>query len=655
MNKLPVSLSPPFQQNDALCLLRIVLLALCGIGFLSKAESTPYNPTPTPPPVTKYFALCQEEVMEATSYLPSGYLNPRAGDFEAKRVRVLHNSYLPFASLAHGSMQIFDEEANHLFPSSVQWDGQVLHGYFDSADGTEQWHVQITGDEFDLTTWECQIEISRPGETKIVHPPALPPIRIHVIGDGHVTGGDGADPDTYPNGFRLALYRELNKRAIPFRFEGSKFGPVPQTGYQYSHVGNENGMAAALADLQQPLYGAGSPKTLEQQPADVVCVMAGSWEVTQANYSQGNMSNLLNAYFDEVDSQNTANAPVIIRATPFVKYDFTFSGVLGSVVNQRITNLNALLSAEATGRAAAGRHYVFDTDTATMWSDTASNGVELSLGGADLIASQWADDLLALDHLGKNCLSTVKDYDGDGYPDILWRRSSDGATAIHFYEEENFLRGRWTTQQVSNSARIAGIGDFDGDGKADILWDGAGGTSIHFMDGETYLAPGKWTSAQVAAPWEPVGVGDFDGDGKADVLYQNSVNLMMAIHYMDAEVMISQQSTYAVGWDIEGVADFNGDGMADLLLRNPTTRAAAFHYLNDGSFAGAAAPSSQVTSASWDLVGAADFDSNGSADLLWRSKVDGRSVIHYYDGVTYDRGRWISSQVTNLSWFPVLE
>jgi len=247
-----------------------------------------------------------------------------------------------------------------------------------------------------------------------------------------------------------------------------------------------------------------------------------------------------------------------------------------------------------------------------------------------------------------------KDFDGDGYPDILWRRDT-GETAIHFYREENFLRGRWTTQQVTPVATVAGIGDFDGDGQADMLWESSGGTSIHFMDGEVYLAPGQWTSLQVAAPWKPVGVGDFNGDGKADILYQNPVNRMMAIHYMQAQTVASQKSTYAVSWNIEGVADFNGDGMADLLLRSPTTLVAAYHYLNNGDFAGAAAPSQQVKSTAWDLMGADDFDGNGSSDLLWRNNVDGRSVIHYYDGVTYNRGRWISSQVTNLSWFPILK
>jgi len=353
------------------------------------------------------------------------------------------------------------------------------------------------------------------------------------------------------------------------------------------------------------------------------------------------------APFSQLPMHSSHVAPNV-TAGDFVKFPTAAlvplpAGVAGTspALTYSVTNSNTAIS-----HSVSGSNLILSYPAGSAGSST------LTVRGIDSVGNE-VEDSFVITLSPPSALN--RDFDGDGYPDILWRRSTDGATAVHFYEEENFLRGRWTTQQVTAAARIAGIGDFDGDGKADILWDGSGGTSIHFMNAENYLAPGQWTSAQLAAPWEPVGVGDFDGDGKADILYQNSVNRVMAIHYMNAETVLSQQTTYAVGWDIKGVGDFNGDGKADLLLRNPTTKATAYHYLNNGAFAGAASPSQQVTSASWDLIGADDFDRNGTADLLWRNNLDGRSVIHYYDGASFNRGRWISSQVTNSSWFPTLQ
>ncbi len=83
-------------------------------------------------------------------------------------------------------------------------------------------------------------------------------------------------------------------------------------------------------------------------------------------------------------------------------------------------------------------------------------------------------------------------------------------------------------------------------------------------------------------------------------------------------------------WDVVGVADFNGDGSPDILLRNGSTGDVLLWYMNGASVIG------QDTVARlgspWNIVGVGDFNGDGSPDILWRNPATGETVVWYMKG-----------------------
>ena len=68
------------------------------------------------------------------------------------------------------------------------------------------------------------------------------------------------------------------------------------------------------------------------------------------------------------------------------------------------------------------------------------------------------------------------------------------------------------------------------------------------------------------------------------------------------------------------VSDFNGDGKPDYLLIHPQTRETLIWYMHNnvhvGSASGPTIPLADVAQHQWSLVGATDFNHNGTADYL---------------------------------------
>jgi Ca2+-binding RTX toxin-like protein len=241
------------------------------------------------------------------------------------------------------------------------------------------------------------------------------------------------------------------------------------------------------------------------------------------------------------------------------------------------------------------------------------------------------------------------DFDNDGKSDLLWRTDS-GALAIWEMKSTqikaaDYIRsGSTSIGAPGPDWHLLGTADFDGDSKSDLLWQiDSGALAIWEMDGTQIKAADyiKMDSAIVGVPgrdWHIVGTGDFDGDSKSDLLWRTDSGAL-AIWEMNGTqikaadyIKTGSSNIGAPGsdWHIVDTGDFDHDGKSDLLWRTDSgalaiwemdgTQIKAADYIKMGS-ANVGTPGLD-----WHIVGADDYDGNGTSDLLWRTDSGAHAV-----------------------------
>ena len=85
------------------------------------------------------------------------------------------------------------------------------------------------------------------------------------------------------------------------------------------------------------------------------------------------------------------------------------------------------------------------------------------------------------------------------------------------------------------------------------------------------------------------------------------------------------------GWQIAGGADFNGDGSKDILWRNQLTGDMAVWYMRGNTLLSEEQIDAFADSA-WDVVGVGDFNGDGSPDILLKNRSTGDVRIWYLNG-----------------------
>ena len=81
------------------------------------------------------------------------------------------------------------------------------------------------------------------------------------------------------------------------------------------------------------------------------------------------------------------------------------------------------------------------------------------------------------------------------------------------------------------------------------------------------------------------------------------------------------------------LGDFNADGTADLLWRNKVNGQDVGWLLN-GITVPSAAFLPTIADTNWQVKGVGDFDANGKADVIWRNKITGQNIAWLMDGLT---------------------
>jgi hypothetical protein len=202
------------------------------------------------------------------------------------------------------------------------------------------------------------------------------------------------------------------------------------------------------------------------------------------------------------------------------------------------------------------------------------------------------------------------------------------------------------TATLTITQSIRAMGDFDGNGTPDLIWMNdnsrqvfawymAGPLGNQFI-GATFLAPTGMTG------WTLAVIADVNGDGSPDLVWQNDSTRQVFVWYMGGPLgnqflgATFLASTGMAGWTLVGMADFNGDGSLDLVWQNDTNGQVFVWYMSGplgNQFIGATflAPSG-MGSPGWSVVAITDLNGDGKPDLIWQNASTGGQVFAWYMG-----------------------
>jgi hypothetical protein len=251
----------------------------------------------------------------------------------------------------------------------------------------------------------------------------------------------------------------------------------------------------------------------------------------------------------------------------------------------------------------------------------------------------------------------LKDFNGDGQTDILWRHKTSGTLVAWLMNGSNLSDWKVSSPTINDPLwKVVGTGDFNGDGTADILWQHKTiGLVVAWLMNGTDMGSFKIVLPLIAdLEWEIVGVGDFNGDGSADILWRHAKNGDVVVWPMNGTDMASFKGVQPViedmQWKVVGGGDFNGDGNADILWRHDGLGVLVAWNMYRGNMSDWKVVTPYIADTQWEVVGAEDFNGDGSADILWRHSTLGVVVVWLMNGT--DLGSWqvVLPYIADLEW-----
>ena len=232
----------------------------------------------------------------------------------------------------------------------------------------------------------------------------------------------------------------------------------------------------------------------------------------------------------------------------------------------------------------------------------------------------------------------VGDFDGDGKPDLLGRRSNGD---LLFYGGTGTVTGMSTGYRAAVRIgtgwgvynALLGPGDLNGDGKPDLLGRRTDG-SLWFYAGTGRIGGGSEgyaAAVKVGTGYDQyqqlVATGDFTGDKKADLLgikADGTLWLLAGTGAATPNAVFSAPTQIGSSWTtwktVLGVGDLNGDGKRDLVGIRADGSAGFYAGTHTSPYYAVAEPLTLNGVASTDVFAApGDFNGDGRPDLLSRT------------------------------------
>ena len=239
------------------------------------------------------------------------------------------------------------------------------------------------------------------------------------------------------------------------------------------------------------------------------------------------------------------------------------------------------------------------------------------------------------------------DLNGDGVPDlVLQSDATRQVVALHMSGPQGnvILSATALLSTGLPGWSLVAVSDSNRDGMADMVLQEdttrrvlviyLGGANRETVQGADWLL-------QTGAPgWRVAAMGDFDGNGTPDLVLQQDTTRQALVLYMggaSGNTVLRYQSLSQVGiagWTIVGAADLDKNGKLDILREEDTTRRLAVVYMggadgNEMQGSGFVLPTGL---AGWHAVGAADFDRNGTPDVVLQRDQTREVIVLYLGG-----------------------
>ncbi|MGK7891566.1 MAG: FG-GAP-like repeat-containing protein [Leptolyngbyaceae cyanobacterium] len=224
------------------------------------------------------------------------------------------------------------------------------------------------------------------------------------------------------------------------------------------------------------------------------------------------------------------------------------------------------------------------------------------------------------------------DVTGDGFDDLVWHLPN-GQVYAQEVVGGAITRGFEIGPAVSSVNELVGVGDFDNDGTDDLLWSS---TSVagrvralawKIVDGQ--LVGETYELGSVPDNNTLIGAGDFNGDGTDDLLWSAASNGGVQAIGWEVDNFTEERSYHinspaASTNALVGAGDFNKDGTDDLLWADSGATSGKVRpviwEIEDEQVVRGLGIGSGVNSASNTLTGVAgDFNNNGTDDMVWES------------------------------------
>ncbi|MFL6054255.1 MAG: FG-GAP-like repeat-containing protein [Actinoallomurus sp.] len=283
---------------------------------------------------------------------------------------------------------------------------------------------------------------------------------------------------------------------------------------------------------------------------------------------------VLNSYADPLGySYGFAHASTASSLMTNVSYDV---GVLkrAPVLGVWMEKLpwNSTMTGSKVGHAIVAYGYDRSAGTITVWDPWKPTGGSHTIAATKLAADMQPSGMYLVTGRTDVGLSTLGDQTGDGTADLV---ATDRATGrLWLYPGPTFGAakrkligaGGW-----NGMSELTGVGDLTGDGRPDLV-------AVRTSDGTLWLYPGTATGLGTrieigTSGWdgmaELTGIGDLTGDGRPDLIAVRKSDGSLWLYPGTGNGIGTRVQLDTSGWNemekLTGVADITQDGRPDLI------------------------------------------------------------------------------------------